>query len=415
VSNIEFSNDLTFTRDLNPYTYRNFYNGGGVALGDINNDGLLDIFFVGNQVDNKLYLNKGDFNFEDITTRAGVGSPDVWSTGVSLADVNGDGWLDIYVSKSGTPSGSNRNNELFINNGDLTFTEAAESYGINDLGLSNHSVFFDYDRDSDLDLYLLNNSFSPVGGFDMVDGMRDIRDPEGGNKLYRNDGYTFTDVSAEAGIYGSKIGFGLGVSIGDLNGDLWQDIYVSNDFFERDYLYINNQDGTFREEVEEGTGSISMNSMGADIADLNYDGSPEIFVTDMLPEPEDRFKTKTAFDTWDRYQQKVENGYHQQYTRNSLQLNKGEGNFAEVGRFLDVEATDWSWAALIADFDLNGSPDLFVANGIYQDLTDMDYVTYYSDPELFESVIKEDRPIEELFGAIPSVPISNYMLSLIHI
>ncbi|MGB0346294.1 MAG: VCBS repeat-containing protein, partial [Balneolaceae bacterium] len=334
----------------------------------------------------------------------------VWSTGVSFADVNGDGYLDIYVSKSGTPTGSNRNNELFINNGDLTFTESAEEWGINDLGLSNHSVFFDYDRDGDLDLYLLNNSFSPVGGFDMVDGMREQRDPDGGNKLYRNDGNTFTDVSAEAGIYGSKIGFGLGVSIGDLNGDMWQDIYVSNDFFERDYLYLNNQDGTFSEVIEDQTESISMNSMGADIADINNDGLPEIFVTDMLPEHEDRFKTKTSFDSWDRYQQKIETGYHQQYTRNSLQLN-ANGAFSEVGRYLDVEATDWSWAALISDFDLSGTNDLFVANGIYQDLTDMDYVNYYADPDLFQEVVNQDQPIEVLFQDIPTVAVPNYMFS----
>jgi hypothetical protein len=410
-SGISFENNLEFTRDLNPYTYRNFYNGGGVGLGDINNDGLLDIFFIGNLVDNKLYLNQGDFQFEDITEKAGVASKNVWSTGVSFADVNADGFLDIYVSKSGTPTGENRNNELFINNGDLTFTEKAAEYGIDDLGLSNHSVFFDYDKDGDLDLYLLNNSFSPVGGFDMKEGMREIRDPEGGNKLYRNDGKSFIDVSEAAGIYGSKIGFGLGVSVGDLNGDTWPDIYVSNDFFERDYLYLNNQDGTFHEVIESKAGSISMNSMGADIADLNHDGKPEVFVTDMLPEPEERFKTKTAFDSWDRYQQKVRTGYHHQYTRNALLFNSGNAEFSELGRWLDVEATDWSWAALIADFDLNGNNDLFVANGIYQDLTDMDYVTYYSDPDTFTEVISENRPIEELFEDIPSVPVPNYMFA----
>jgi hypothetical protein len=410
-SGISFENNLEFTRDLNPYTYRNFYNGGGVGLGDINNDGLLDIFFIGNLVDNKLYLNKGNFQFEDITEKARVASKNVWSTGVSFADVNADGFLDIYVSKSGTPDGQNRHNELFINNGNLTFTEKAAEYGINDLGLSNHSVFFDYDKDGDLDLYLLNNSFSPVGGFDMKEGMREIRDPEGGNKLYRNDSNTFTDVSEAAGIYGSKIGFGLGVSVGDLNGDTWPDIYVSNDFFERDYLYLNNQDGTFHEVIESKAGSISMNSMGADIADLNHDGKPEVFVTDMLPEPEERFKTKTAFDSWDRYQQKVRTGYHHQYTRNALLFNSGNAEFSELGRWLDVEATDWSWAALIADFDLNGNNDLFVANGIYQDLTDMDYVTYYSDPETFTEVIRENRPIEELFQDIPSVPVPNYLFA----
>ncbi len=410
-SNIGFVNSLSFTEELNPYTYRNFYNGGGVGIGDINNDSLPDIFFVGNIVDNKLYLNKGNFRFEDITDKAGVASPGVWSTGVAMADINGDGWLDIYVSKSGTPGGPNRHNELFLNNGDLTFDKKAVDLGIADEGLSNHSVFFDYDKDGDLDLYLLNNSFSPIGVFDMVPDQREIRDPKGGNKLYRNDGDIFTDVSEEAGIYGSKIGFGLGVSIGDFNRDGWQDIFVSNDFFERDYLYINNQDGTFEESLVDRIPSTSLNSMGADIADINHDGYPEIFVTDMLPEPDDRYKTKTAFDSWDRYRQKTDNGYHHQYTRNALQLNLGGARFSEIGRLAGVEATDWSWAALMADLDHSGTTDIFVANGIYQDLTDQDYITYYSNPELFQSVLQDDQPVDILFESIPSVAIPNYAFS----
>ena len=410
-SNIYFNNKLEFSLELNPYTYRNFYNGGGVGLGDINNDGLLDIFFAGNLVDNKLFLNKGNFQFQDITEKAGLASYGVWSTGISFVDINGDNWLDIYVSKSGTPGGENRHNELFINNGDLTFSEQAQEFGIDDTGLSNHSVFFDYDRDGDLDMYLLNNSFAPIGNFDMLPEQRLKRDIQGGNKLYRNDDGHYIDVSEQAGIYGSKIGFGLGISIGDLNGDGWQDMYVSNDFFERDYLYMNNQDGSFKEVIDSAIMSISMNSMGADIADLNHDGYPEVFVTDMLPEPEARYKTKTAFDSWDRYQQKVENGFHQQFTRNTLQLNNGNGTFSEIGRLLDVEATDWSWAALMADFNQDEYTDLFVANGIYQDLTDQDYITHYSNPELFESVIKKEAPVEDLFSSIPSNPIPNYAFS----
>jgi len=410
-TNITFKNELTLDKELNPYTYRNFYNGGGVAVGDINNDSLPDIFFAGNIVSNKLYLNKGDFKFEDITTSANVASKSVWSTGVSMADVNGDGFLDIYVCKSGTPGGENRHNELFINNGDLTFTERAKEYGIDDVGLSNHAVFFDYDRDGDLDMYLLNNSFSPIGVFDMIEDQREIRDPEGGNKLYRNDGDEFTDVTVQAGIYSSKIGFGLGVSISDLNRDGWPDIFISNDFFERDYLYINNRDGTFKEMLDKNMQSTSLNSMGADIADINHDGYPDIYVTDMLPEPDDRFKTKTAFDSWDRYRQKVDNGYHHQYTRNVLQLNRGDGSFSEVGRLAGVEATDWSWAALMADLDHNGHTDIFVANGIYQDLTDQDYITFYSNPERFQAVLDDEQPVEVLFEPIPSVPVPNYAFS----
>jgi len=410
-ANIDFNNKLTFTEELNPYTYRNFYNGGGVALGDINNDGLLDIFFTGNQVDNKLYLNKGNFEFEDITEKAGVASPNVWSTGAAMADVNGDGLLDIYVTKAGAPGGENRHNELFINNGDLTFSEKAAVYGLNNEGLSTQGTFFDYDNDGDLDLYLLNNSYTSISNIDLNNSDRSERDPEGGNKLYRNDGGQFVDVSEQAGIYGSVIGFGLGATVGDYNRDGWADIYISNDFFERDYLYINNADGSFREVLPEQMGSISAASMGADAADLNHDGYPEIYVTEMLPEPEDRYKTKTLFDNWDRYQQKVKAGYHHQFTRNTLQLNHGDGRFSEVGRYGGVEATDWSWAALMADFDQDGHTDIFVANGIYQDLIDQDYVNFYSDPQLLQSVVQGDEPVESLFESIPSNPVSNYMFA----
>src|SRR6185436_1273976 len=247
---IEFSNDLIYTEEFNPYTFRNFFNGGGVAIGDINNDGLPDIFFCSNQNSNKLYLNKGNFQFEDITLKAGVASEGVWSTGVTFADVNGDGLLDIYVCKSGDFKGKNRANALYINNGNLSFTDKAKEYGLNNMGLSTHAVFFDYDHDGDLDCYLLNNSFRSVGNYDLIKDQRRIPDTLGGNKLYRNDNNHFDDVTAFAGIYSSKIGFGLGVTIADVNNDGWQDIYVSNDFFERDYLYINKRNGKFEEALE---------------------------------------------------------------------------------------------------------------------------------------------------------------------
>ncbi len=238
-SGINFRNDLSYTEQVNPYTFRNFYNGAGVALGDINNDGLLDIFFAGNQTSNKLYLNMGDLKFKDITQEAGLATTDIWSTGVSMVDINNDGLLDIFVCKSGPPGGENRHNELFINKGYSTFSEQSEAYGIADSGLSQHAVFFDYDKDGDLDMYLLSNSGRSVGIYDLRLGQRDQRDPDGGNKLYRNEGDHFTDVSEAAGIYGSSIGYGLGVTVADLNGDSWPDLYVSNDFFERDYLYLN--------------------------------------------------------------------------------------------------------------------------------------------------------------------------------
>ena len=247
---IDFINELSYTEKLNPYTFRNFYNGGGVGLGDFDKDGLLDIFFSGNLVANKLYLNKGNFKFNDISIQAGIGSEGVWTTGVSVVDINADGWLDIYICKSGPPGGANRHNELFINDGNgigkiPTFTEMAKDYRLDDQGLSTHAAFFDYDKDGDLDLYLLNNSLRSIGGYDLRKDQRKIPDPDGGNKLYRNEGTFFTDVTLPAGIYSSAIGFGLGVTIGDINKDGWQDIYVSNDFFEKDYLYINNKNGSF--------------------------------------------------------------------------------------------------------------------------------------------------------------------------
>lgn len=412
---LNFVNELSYNEQLNAYTYRNFYNGAGVAIGDINNDGFEDIYVAGNQVDNKLFLNKGSLQFEDITNSAQVASPNVWSSGVSMADINGDGFLDIYVCKSGPLAGKNRNNELFINNGDLTFTEMAEKWGVADKGLSNHAAFFDYDKDGDLDMYLLNNSTRSVGIYDLRQGQREIRDPQGGNKLYRNDGDNFTDVSEEAGIYGSAIGYGLGVTFADVNGDTWQDIFVSNDFFERDYLYINNQDGTFREILEESITETSMGSMGADIADLNGDGKPEIFVTEMLPDDHERVKTKTVFENWDKHQANVESGYHHQFTRNTLQWNRGnlkDGSpvFSEISRLTGIEATDWSWGALIFDFNNDGLDDIFVANGIFKDLTDQDYINFYANNTIqFAEYRRDSVVITKLIDAIPSVPLSNYL------
>ncbi|GAB4252548.1 MAG: VCBS repeat-containing protein [Saprospiraceae bacterium] len=425
-SGVDFANMVKYTEELNCYTFRNFYNGGGVGLGDFNNDGLVDIFFCANMSSNKLYLNKGDLRFEDITEKAGVGSKDVWTSGVSVADVNGDGWLDLYVMKSGPPGGAQRHNELFINNGPPsenetagftpTFTEQAKAYGIADEGLSVHGAFFDYDLDGDLDLYLLNNSLRSVGGYDLIPGQRNKPDPAGGNKLYRNDGDHFTNVTTEAGIYSSNIGFGLGVSVGDLNLDGWPDLFVSNDFFERDYIYLNNADGTFREVLEQCVKETSMGSMGADIADLNNDAWPDIFVTEMLPPDDRRIKTKTKFEDWDLYQREVKAGYFHQFTRNTLQMNLGAGGtteanpvFTEISRMAGVHATDWSWGALAFDMDNDGYRDLFVANGIGKDLTDQDYVNFYSDPDNVRAALaKEGKAITQMVDAMPSEKLPNY-------
>ncbi len=408
-TNIDFINKVENTEEYNTYTYRNFYNGAGVGLGDFNNDGLPDIFFCANQTGNKLYLNKGNFIFEDITEKAGVGCLGSWSTGVSIADINGDGWLDIYICKSGDPQGKHRFNELFINNGDLTFSEKAEEYGLAVFGLSNHASFFDYDRDGDLDCYLLNNSFQSVAEFDMKQGQREIPDSLGGNKLFRNDEGHFVEVTKEAGIYSSKIGFGLGVSTGDIDRDGWLDIYVSNDFFERDYLYINNRDGTFTESLESQLREISLGAMGADMADINNDGWPEIFTTEMTAEDNERLKTKVLFENWDTYRMKVINGYYHQFARNVLQLNNRNGSFSEIGRLSGVSTTDWSWGALIMDLNNDGWRDIFVANGIYKDLLDRDFLDIYSNPAIMRSLIKsEESAILSLIDNIPSVRISNY-------
>jgi enediyne biosynthesis protein E4 len=415
-SGITFRNELTYTEKVNPYTFRNFYNGAGVALGDINNDGLVDVFLVGNQTSNRLYLNQGNLKFKDITDQAGLNSTGYWSTGVSMADVNGDGLLDIYVCKSGPPGGEKRHNELFINNGDLTFSEESKKYGIAENGLSQHAVFFDFDKDGDLDMYLLSNSGRSVGIYDLRDGQRDIRDPDGGNKLFRNDTGKFTDVSEESGIFGSAIGYGLGVTVADLNNDNWPDLYVSNDFFERDYLYLNNQDGTFSEVLPEILPEISMGSMGADIADLDNDGRPDIFVTEMLPNELPRVKTKTPFEEWDKYQSSVNAGYHHQFTRNTLQRNLGfrPGSqtpvFSEVSRSAGVEATDWSWGALIFDMDNDGLKDIFVANGIVKDLTDFDFVDFYvNNQEKVKGYREDSILLTKMIDAFPSNPQANFL------
>jgi len=427
-SGIHFNNKLTFTEDYNPYIFKNFLSGGGVAAGDINNDGLCDLFFSGNMVSNKLYLNKGNLTFEDITNSSGTESKGVWSTGVSMADVNGDGWLDIYVCKSGKPGGEKRHNELFLNNGNLTFRDVSHQAGLDAVGLSTQAVFFDYDLDGDLDCYLLNNSIRSVGTYDLIRDSRLVRDTSGGNKLYENlliqfdDGTIvrdsfphFKDVSEKAGIYGSSIGFGLGVTVADLNGDHWPDLYVSNDFFERDYLYINQRNGSFTECLPQSMQETSKGSMGADIADLDEDGWPEIFVTEMLPKDPVRYKTKAAFDNWPLYQESFSKGYHRQFGRNVLQLHRGLGPdslpyFSEIGRFEGVDATEWSWGALLADFNNDGLKDIFVANGIFKDLIDLDYVNFYFNPEAVRALIKSKKEvITTMFDAAESVPFPNQL------
>ena len=409
-SGITFENTLDYTDELNVYTFRNFYNGGGVGLADINNDGLLDILLAGNLVSNKLYLNKGNFVFEDISVSSGIATEGVWTTGVSFVDINSDGLLDIYICKSGPPGGERRNNELFINNGNLTFSEQSREYNLDFVGLSIHAAFFDYDRDGDLDCYLLNNSIRSVGGYDLRKDQRNIPDTLGGNKLLRNDNGKFTDVSADAGIYTSAIGFGLGVAVGDINHDGWPDMFVSNDFFEKDYLYINQRDGNFKESLEDYMREISLGSMGADMADINNDGYPEIFVTEMLPETESRLKTTGQFESWEKYQMNIQNGYYRQFGRNVLQLNNRDGSFSEISRLAGVQASDWSWGALIFDMDNDGLKDIFVASGIYKDLINQDYINFVADQTTVRNILRVNNKsgIKQLVDSIPSNKIPSY-------
>jgi hypothetical protein len=406
---INFSNDLVSTDTFNVYRYRNFYNGGGVAIGDINNDGLQDVFLTSNLNENKLYLNKGKFTFEDISKTANIGGSKAWSTGVSMVDINADSFLDIYVCNSGDVAGDNKQNELFINNGDGTFTEKAIEYGLADLGFSTHASFFDYDKDGDLDVYLLNNSYQAIGSFNLTKNERPKRDVLGGDKLFQNQGNHFVDVSEKAGIYGSIIGFGLGITVSDINNDGWEDLYISNDFFERDYLYINQKDGSFKEQLTASLSSISGASMGADAADINNDGYTDIFVTEMLPKEYGRLKTVTTFEDWNKYQYNLKNDYYHQFTRNMLQVNNQNTTFSEVGRFSGVEASDWSWGALLFDMNNDGLKDLFIANGIYKDLTNQDYLKYVSNESVLQSLVKDNKvDYKKLIDIIPSNKVRNH-------
>ncbi len=420
---IDFINHVTNQKDFNIFKYRNFYNGGGVAIGDINNDGLPDVYFTSNMEKNKLYLNKGDFNFEDISESSGTMGDKSWSTGVVMVDINADGWLDIYVCNAGNVKGDDQKNELFINNGPsadsgtITFTEKASAYNLADSGFTTHTAFFDYDLDGDLDAYILNNSFIPVSSVGYSD-KRELRSkdwdlPEmfkgGGDKLLRNDEGVFTDVSEAAGIYGSLIGFGLGVTIGDINSDLLPDIYVSNDFYERDYLYINNGDGTFTEDIKNRMPHISLASMGADMADLNNDGRPEVFVTDMLPEGDERLKNTSDFERYDVYQLKQRKDFYHQYMQNTLQVNNGDHTFSETAFYSGVGNTDWSWGALLFDMDNDGYRDIYVCNGIYHDLTNQDFMDFFA-AEIYQKMaisgIKTSQ--DSIINKMPSVPILNY-------
>ncbi len=415
---IDFINIVENQKDFNIFKYRNFYNGGGVAIGDINNDGLPDIYMTANMGKNKLYLNKGNLKFEDISAAAGIEGNKPWSTGVNMVDINHDGLLDIYVSNAGNMKGDNHDNDLYINNGDLTFTEKAHEYNLAKTGFSTHATFFDYDKDGDLDAYILNNSNIPVSSLGYAE-QREVRaqDWEGvpdifkgvGDMLLRNDNGKFVDVSEKAGIYGSLIGFGLGVMVTDINKDLYPDIYVSNDFYERDYLYINNQDGTFSEEIKQWTSHLSLSAMGIDMADINNDGNAEIFITDMLPEHDQRVKSVMEFDGYNVFKLKQSKDFYQQYIQNTLQLNNGNGSFSEVAYFSGVDATDWSWAGLLFDMDNDGLRDIYITNGINHDLTDLDFVDFFANEIMRKMALTgKKESIDSIIDKMPIKPLANY-------
>ena len=405
---IVFDNRVIDTKAFNIFKYRNFYNGGGVAIGDVNNDGRPDIFFTSNQNENQLYINKGNWKFEEVAEKSGLTSTHHWHTGVTMVDINGDGWLDIYVCNSGEIEGDDRANELYINQKNGQFKEEAHEYGLDDHGQSTQAVFFDYDHDGDLDCFILNNSNKSVESFGYSNQLRSIRDPENGDRLYRNDNGKFTDVSSSAGIYGSAIAFGLGVTVGDLNNDGWEDLYISNDFFERDYLYINQHNGTFKEVIGDAMGHMSQGSMGSDMADINNDGWLDLFTTEMLPESDYRLKTTIKFDEYNTVNAKNQLDYHHQFTSNCLQLNNGDGTFSDIAQLSGADATGWSWGALIFDLDNDGWKDLFVCNGISRDLTDQDFLEFFSNPENMRRFRENGFDIEDILKRMPSVPIPNY-------
>jgi len=413
---IDFNNTVVDGQIENSFYFRNYYNGGGVAIADINNDGLCDVLLTSNMGENKLYLNKGNFKFEDITAKSGMRQDSMWSTGAVMADINGDGWLDIYVCNSGHMKDGNRRNRLYINNRNLTFTESAAKYGLDISAYTTQVSFFDYDLDGDLDCFVINNSPMPVNNLgytnkrDVPDADWDVADflKGGGDHLYRNDNNHFTEVTREAGIHGSLVSFGLGVSVGDINMDGYPDVFVANDSYERDYLYINQKNGTFKDELEDRIEHNSFSSMGADICDINNDGYPDLFTTDMLPEGDYRLKTLGAFDNIDLYNIRVKVGLYRQFMKNCLLVNNRNGKFIETANFSGVSATDWSWGALFFDADNDGLNDIYVCNGINRDVTNLDFMEFFANDVVQKMIVSGYKEsVDSVLQKIPVYPVIN--------
>ena len=406
---ILFSNDLTETDDLNILDYLNFYNGGGVAIGDINNDGLVDIFFSGNQIKNKLYLNKGNLKFDDITEKAGVAGNSTWNMGSSMVDINGDGFLDIYVCAVVGINGFAGHNELYINKGDGTFTEDSEKYGLDFDTYSSSAAFLDYDLDGDLDMYLLNHAVHTQESYGKAD-TRLKRNLQTGDKLLKNNNGKFVDVSEEAGVYGGSNGYGLGIAIADFNQDGYPDIYVGNDFHEDDYYYLNNGNGTFTESLKEYFGHVTRFSMGNDAADINHDGWPDLMSLDMLPE--DEIVLKSSEGASDMQIQKLQTeqfGYHHQFSRNMLFVNHPNHSFKEIALQSGVSATDWSWSTLFADYNQDGNQDIFISNGIPKRPNDLDYINFVSSDQIIKKINNTKLVDQEALDMMPTGELNNYI------
>jgi len=407
-THIDFINEIVETDSFNMYEFMNIYTGGGVAIGDINNDGLEDVFLSGNNVSSRLYLNMGDMSFEDITSSSGL-TTDRWCGGVSMVDINQDGWLDIYISVSGSGTSEKRRNLLYVNQRDNTFKESAESYNLDDDRQCMHASFFDYDRDNDLDLYVIVN---PVD-YTMSD-VNNIKERSLNGEaastdiLYRNDGGRYVDVSSEAGILVE--GYSLGLVTADINNDGWIDVYVSNDFLTNDIMYINNGDGTFTNRAKDYLDHTSFAGMGADISDMNNDGHVDIMVADMLPEDNYRRKMIIPGTSYDRFQMTLDRGYEPQYTRNTLQLNNGDGSFSEIGQLAQVDQSDWSWSALFADWDADTDKDLLITNGFLRDVGNLDYISYQrSDNSPFGDKKEQYQKRLKDISALGEVKIPNYI------
>ncbi|MEO6630365.1 MAG: VCBS repeat-containing protein, partial [Mucilaginibacter sp.] len=414
-THVDFSNTLTEGLNTNVLMYEYFYNGGGVATGDLNGDGLQDIYFTGNMTDNKLYLNLGHMQFKDVTEAAGVdGRPGPWKTGVTMVDINGDGKLDIYVCYSGKLKAEKRVNQLFINqgndsNGVPQFKDMAVEYGLGFSSYSTQAYFFDYDRDGDLDMLLVNHNWQRISNLDdiSVKDMMGKTDPESGIRLLRNNNGHFTDITEEAGIINTSLSYGLAAGIADVNGDGWPDIYISNDYNVPDRLYINNGRGIFTDELQTQIGHTSFYSMGNDIADINNDGKPDVYTLDMLPEGNNRQKLLFGADNYDSFDLNLRVGFYYQYMRNMLHVNNGNNSFSEVGQLAGISNTDWSWAPLFADYDNDGWKDLFVSNGYTRDYTNMDFLKFMGDKIRDRSVMRQD--LLNIVNQMPSSQVKSYL------